>query len=118
MREMRCKEKELRVVARRERGCWLPCRQRDKMSQVEIFYIHQEREWYACVVLRPVLPAPMRYLFVQIGSVRARGETMHGFLPSMVDIKAESGEEMEPEDEDAAADVELRAERRRPPALL
>jgi hypothetical protein len=27
---------------------------------------------------------------------------MHGFLPSMVDIKAESGEEMEPEDEDVA----------------
>jgi hypothetical protein len=44
MREMRCKEKELRVVARRERGCWLPCGQRDKMSQVEIFYIYQERE--------------------------------------------------------------------------
>jgi hypothetical protein len=59
---MRCDEKVLRVVARRERGCWLPCRQRDKeMSEVEIFYIHRhtEREWHACVVLRSVLPAPM-----------------------------------------------------------
>jgi hypothetical protein len=118
MREMRCKEKELRVVARRERGCWLPCRQRDKMSQVEIFYIHRER--VVCMCCFTACVACPYAIFVcadWVGESKER-ETMHGFLPSMVDIKAESGEEMEPEDEDAAADVELRAERRRPPALL